>query len=108
LANKNNEIDILNSKINEVIIDFECKLADQQHMHEHCITNLETNKSEMQDKHELIKNDMDAKLQDFQEKLTTFRKSYEVVEVKLISEKNQIQEELNRKNSDSKTDINNL
>lgn len=108
IANKNNEIDGLNAKINETIIDFECKLADQHHMHEHCITNLETNKAEMQEKHDLIKNDMDAKIQDFQEKLTQFRKSYEVVEVKLISEKNQIQEELNKKTGEHKTEMHNL
>jgi len=53
---------MLNSKINETIIDFECKLADQQHMHEHCITNLESNKAEMQEKHDLIRNDMEAKI----------------------------------------------
>jgi hypothetical protein len=100
IANKNSEIDALNAKINETIIDLECKLADQHNMHEHCITNLESNKAEMQEKHDLIKNDMDAKIQDFQEKLTQFRKSYEVVEVKLISEKNQIQEELNKKNGE--------
>jgi hypothetical protein len=82
IKQKNNEIDILNSKINEIVIDFECKLADQQHMHEHCITNLESNKVRNEEILELEKNEMEARIQDFQEKLTQFRKSLEVVEVK--------------------------